>query len=295
MNRFADGLSSGRLLVTAEYLPPRGSDADAVRLFSSALPKDLDAIVVADNPDAVRSSALSAAILLTRERGAGVVVSMTTRDRNRIALFSDALGAAALNIDGILCVSGNHQSLGVCPQAAAANDIDAVQFTRSMKDMILHGSGLNGKQVEPPIELQVGATAHPYMRPMDLNLVLLRKKVIAGADFLLTQAVFDMDGFSQWMDFVCQTGLDKRTAIFPSVLPLPSVQAARKLQRSQIYGPIPEEVIARISTAPDAAREGVAIAAEIAARLKSISGVRGIHILGGCESLVSAVIQKAGI
>jgi methylenetetrahydrofolate reductase (NADPH) len=282
-------------MVTAEYLPPRGSDADAVKLFSSALPKDLDAIVVADNPDAIRSSALSAAILLTRERSAGVVLSMTTRDRNRIALFSDALGAAALKVDAILCVSGNHQSLGVCPQAAAANDLDAVQFTRSMKNMVLHGSGLNGKQIEPRLELQVGATAHPYMRPLDLNLVQLKKKIIAGADFLLTQAVFDMDGFFQWMDSVRRSGLDKRTAIFPSVLPLPSVQMTRELQRSQIYGPIPESVLARIWNAADAAREGVAIAAEMATQLKSIPGVRGIHILGGCESMVSAVMQQAGI
>ena len=295
MNRFADALSSGRLLLTAEYLPPRGSDADAVRMFSSALPSELDAVVVADNPDVVRSSALSAAVLLTRERCTGVVLSMTTRDRNRIALFSDALGAAALSVDAILCVSGNHQSLGVCPQAAAANDLDAVQFTRSMKNMILHGSGLNGKQYEPRIELQVGATAHPYMRPMDLNMVLLKKKVMAGADFLLTQAVFDLDGFSQWMDSVRQSGLDKRTAVLPSVLPLPSVQTALGLQRSQIYGPIPEAIIARISNAGDAVQEGVAIAAEMAMKLKTIPGVRGIHILGGCESLVSAVIQQSGL
>jgi methylenetetrahydrofolate reductase (NADPH) len=295
MNRFGDALSSGRLLLTAEYLPPRGSDADAVKLFSSAIPRDIDAVIVADNPDVIRSSALSAAVLLTRERRAGVVLTMTTRDRNRIALFSDALGAAALNVDAILCLSGDHQSLGVCPQAAAANDLDAVQFTRSMKNMVLHGSMLSGKQLEPRIELQVGATAHPYMRPIDLNLLLLKKKITAGADFLVTQAVFDLDGFSQWMESVCESGLDKRTAIFPSVLPLPDVKTARKLQLSQTYGPIPEEIVARLSRARDAAEEGVTIAAETATQLKSMAGIRGIHILGGCESMVSAFIQKAGI
>jgi methylenetetrahydrofolate reductase (NADPH) len=251
MSRFTDALSSGRLLVTAEYLPPRGSDPDAVRMFSSSLPKKLDAVVVADNPDVVRSSALSAAILLTRESRSGVVLAMTTRDRNRIALFSDALGAAALKVDAILCVSGNHQSLGVCPQAAAANDLDAVQFTKSMKNMVLHGAGLNGKQIEPRLELQVGATAHPYMRPLDLNLLLLKKKITAGADFLLTQAVFDMGGFSEWMESVCKSGLDKYTAIFPSVLPLSSVRRGRNYRGPRSMGlfrktSLPESVRLRI-------------------------------------------------
>jgi len=192
MNKFADALDSGRLLVTAECLPPAGSDADAVSMLSSTLPANLDAVVVADNPDRIRSSAFSAAALVRSKRHESIVVSMATRDRNRIALMSDALGAAALGIAGIFCMSGNHQSLSICPQAAAANDIDSVQFTQAMKKMILYGSGLNGKELEPRLELQIGATAHPYMRPMDLNILRLKKKISVGADFVLTQAVFDL-------------------------------------------------------------------------------------------------------
>ncbi len=296
MNRFSDALISGRLVVTAECLPPPGSDADAIRNLSSMLPSDLDAVVVADNPDRIRSSAFSAAALLRSVGPWSVILSMATRDRNRMALISDALGAAALNIAGILCMSGNHQSLDICPQAAAANDIDSVQLTQAMKKMVLHGLGMNGKELEPQLELKIGATAHPCMRPMELNLLRLRKKIAVGADFLLTQAVFSLEDFMQWMDAVRAAGLDKRTAIIPSVLPLTSVAEAMSLRRSQTYGPIGDDIMARLENAENTAREGVAIATEMAKRLKDIAGVRGIHVLsGGCESLAAEVIEKAGL
>jgi methylenetetrahydrofolate reductase (NADPH) len=210
--------------------------------------------------------------------------------------MSDALGAAALDIAGIFCMSGNHQSLGICPQAAAVNDLDSIQLTQAMKKMVLHGSGLNGKELEPRLELQIGATAHPYMRPMELNLLRLRKKVTVGADFLFTQAVFDLEGFAEWMDAVRATGLDKRSAILASVLPLNRATEAKALQRLQTYGPIGDDVIARVSQAADAAKEGVAIASEMAVRLRDMPGIRGIHILsGGCESLAAAVMEQAGL
>lgn len=296
MNKFADALLSGRLILTAECLPPCGSDAETVRNLSSALPSKLDAVVVADNPDSIRGSALSTAIMLTKERNASVVLSMATRDRNRIGLMSDALGAAALNISAILCMSGNHQSLGLCPEAAAAHDVDSIQFAQAMKNMILHGSGLDGKELEPSLDLQIGATAHPYMAPLELNLLRLKKKIAVGADFVMTQAVFDFDLFAQWMEAVRMIGLDKRTAIIASVLPLRDVKKAEELQRSGTYGPIGDDIIAQINRAADSAKEGVNIAAERARRLRDIPGIRGIHILsGGCESLASDVIRQADL
>ena len=296
MNSLTQALNSGRLMVTAECLPPRGADAEAVKKLGTLLPGKLNAVVVADNPDKVRCSAFSAAVLLHKEMHTSVVLSMATRDRNRLALMSDVLGAAALGIPAILCMSGIHQSLGVCPQAAAANDIDSVQFTQAMKKMILYGSGLNGKEIEPRLDLEIGVTAHPYMRPMELNLLRLKKKIKVGADFLLTQAVFDLERFAQWMEAVRAGGLDKRTAIIASVLPLTSVARAKELQRSQARGPIGDDIIARIGRAADASKEGVAIAAEMATRLKSMPGVRGIHILsGGCESLAAEVVRQAGL
>lgn len=294
MNRFGQALISGRMLVTAECLPPPGADAAAVQALSAALPQDLDAIIVADNPDKIRASAFSVAARLAKEQNSSVILSMATRDRNRIALISDALGAAALDVAAILCMSGNHQSLGICPQSASANDLDSVQFTQAMKRLVLYGSGMNDKELGPQIKLQIGAAAHPYMRPMELNILRIKKKIMVGADFLVTQAIFDLEGFKEWLDAVSALGMDKRTAIIPSVLPLTSVEHARELQRSQMYGPIGEDVVTQIAKAPDPKKKGVALAAEMAKKLKELPGVRGIHILcGGCESLASQVMKQA--
>jgi len=211
------------------------------------------------------------------------VLSMVTRDRNRIALESDALGASALGIGAILCLSGNHQSLGVCPQAAAANDIDSIQLTQALKGLDLP-------------EMVIGAVAHPHQRPLELNLLRLKKKIAAGADFVLTQPVFDIAEFTLWMDSVRAAGLDKRVAIIASVLPLSSAKEAESLRQRQTYGPLDEDVVARVGKASDEAKEGLAMAAEIAAQLRTIPGVRGIHILsGGCEAIAGRVIETAGL
>ena len=177
---------------------------------------------------------------------------MVTRDRNRIALESDALGAAALGIGAILCLSGNHQSLGVCPQAAGANDIDSIQLDAGRRRVWTCRRWL------------IGAVAHPYQQPLELNLLRLKKKIAAGADFLLTQPVFDLAAFTAWMDAVRAAGLDKRAAIIASVLPLTSVEQAESLRQRQTYGPLDEAVVARLAGASDPAKEGLAMAAEMA-------------------------------
>ena len=247
--KLAQALASGRLAITAECQPPRSGDAAAIRKLSAALPPSLDAVVVADNPDGIRGSALACAAILTAE-GHATVLSMVTRDRNRIALQSDAMGAAALGVDGILCLSGDHPSLGACPQAAGVYDIDSVQFVQALDRMRREGPNLSG--------CLVGAAAHPYLEPLELNLLRLKKKAAAGADFVVTQEVIDLAGFARWMDAVREAGLDQRIPIIAGV---------------------------------PAAGGG-----EMAAQLKSVPGVRGIHIFsGGCEALAAGVIQQAGL
>jgi methylenetetrahydrofolate reductase (NADPH) len=255
----------------------------------------LDAVVVADYAAGIQGSALACAAILSGE-GRQAVLSVATRDRNRIALQSEVLGAAALGVAAILCLSGDHQSLGTCPEAAAVYDIDSIQFMNALKQMNEQGVGFNGHKLNPPPEFAIGALAHPYQKPAELGMLQLRKKIAAGADFFLTQAVFDLPAFAQWMEAVRDAGLDQRAVIIASVLPLESVEQARQMQRRNTYGPVPESVIARLGSASNPAREGVAITAEAAAQLKSLSGVRGIHILsGGCEALASAVIEQAGL
>jgi methylenetetrahydrofolate reductase (NADPH) len=255
--KLAQALASGRLAITAECQPPRSGDAAAIRQLSAALPPGLDAVVVADNPDGIHGSALACAAILAAE-GHATALSMVTRDRNRIALESDALGAAACGIDAILCLSGDHQSLGACPQAAGVYDIDSVQFAQALNRMRREGLDFNGRKVDSMPGWLLGAAAHPGLEPVELNLLRLRKKVAAGADFVLTQAVTDLAGFTRWMDSVREAGIDQHVAIIAGV---------------------------------EAAGGG-----EMAAQLKSVPGVRGIHIFsGGCESLAAGVIQQAGL
>jgi methylenetetrahydrofolate reductase (NADPH) len=279
---FSQALGSGRRLLTAECVPPHSGDPEAVKTLAAALPAALDAVVVADNPDEIHGSALACAALLARE-GRETVLSMVTRDRNRIALESDALGAAALGVGAILCLSGNHQSLGVCPEAAGVSDIDSVQL-----EQLVSGLGLAG--------VAVGAVAHPHHQPVELNLLRLRKKIAAGATFLLTQPVFDLSAFKLWMDAVQAAGLDGQTAIIASVLPLTGAEQAQSLRDRKIYGPLGESMVSRVAGASDPGKEGLAMATEIAVQLKSLPGVRGIHILcGGHEELAGQVISAAGL
>jgi methylenetetrahydrofolate reductase (NADPH) len=279
---FSQALASGRPVLTAECLPPHSGDPEAVKRVSALLPSSLDAVVVADNPDEIHGSALACAALLARE-GREAVLTMVTRDRNRIALESDALGASTLGIGGILCLSGNHQSLGVCSQAAGVNDIDSTQLEQVVKGLDLSG-------------MAIGAVAHPQQLPLELNLLRLKKKIAAGADFVLTQPVFDLATFTPWMDAVRVAGLDQRVAVIASVLPLTSAEQAESLRQRKIYGPLDEAVVARMKGAADPAKEGLAIAVAVAAQLKTVPGVRGIHILcGGCEELAGQVIQAAGL
>ena len=283
------------MALTAECFPPRGCDPQAVKKLAACFPPAVDAVVVADNAEEVRSSALACAALLAREN-LQPVLTLVTRDRNRIALQSDVLGAAALGVGGILCLTGEHQSLQLNPQAAGTYDIDSIQLCQAIQRLGQEGVDFAGKKLEAAPQLLLGAAAHPYLRPMELNLLRLKKKVKAGANVLLTQAVFDLAGFSEWMKAVQAAGLDKQVAILASVLPLRSVEQARTLQAKKTYGPVGDDVIARLSKAADPAKEGVAICVENAKALKAMAGVRGIHILcGGFEESAQQIIREAGL
>ncbi len=291
----AETLAAGRLAVTAECLPPRGADAGAVQKLAACLPARLDAVLVADNPAENGGSALACAAILAGEKRKPVL-SLITRDRNRIALQSEVLGAAALGVGGVFCLSGEHQSLGAGPEAAGAYDIDSVQLIAGIQAMCRTGVDFAGHKLDAALEMLVGAAAHPYLRPMELNLLRLKKKVRAGAAFLVTQAVCDLGGFTEWMEAIRGTGIDRQAAIIASVLPLTSVEQAKRLAAKKTYGPVGQDVIDRLSRASDAAREGIAIAAEMARQVKGVAGVRGVHILsGGCESSAAAVLEEAGL
>ena len=286
--KLARALRSGRLALTAEYVPPLGADGSAVRKQAASFPPGLDAVVVADNHEEISASALACSSILAAE-GMEPVLTISTRDRNRVALQSDVLGAAMLGVLNVLCLSGDHQSLSVCPEAAGAFDIDTVQLIQALATMRDEGVLFGGKPLQSRPPLFIGAAAYPDLRPLELALITLRKKVAAGAEFLLTQPVFDVERFAEWMSAVRKAGLHERAHIIASVCSLASTEEAERLG-------VPNGLAARLSESSDPARDGTRVCAEIAGRLKDIEGVRGIHFLSsGADDVVANVIQQAGL
>jgi methylenetetrahydrofolate reductase (NADPH) len=286
--KLAQALQSGRLALTIEYVPPPAVDGEAIARQAAALPPALDAVVISDNQEEIGVSALACSSILATH-GREPVLSISTRDRNRIALQSDVLGAAMLGVVNVLCLSGEHQSLGASPEAAGAFDIDSVQLLQALRMMRDDGLLLGGQPLQSKPSLFLGAAAYPHLRPLELALIGLRKKVEAGAQFLVTQPVFDMDGFAEWMDAVRKAGLHERTHIVAGVRPLASAEQAERLRA-------PDSVTARLRESADPSREGIRICAEIAASLKVVEGVHGIHFLS-CEAngAVTSVIQQADL
>ena len=294
-SKLAEALEAGRLALLAECLPPRGADAGALKKAASSLPQFLDAVVVPEGGSEVRACALAGAVLLVEE-GREPVLSLATRDRNRIALCADVLGAAALGVVNFLCWSGEHQARGACPEAAGVFDVDSVQLLLGIRQMRDESSALSREPREPKPSPFLGAMAHPGLRPLRLSVIDLRKKVEAGAQFLLTDPVFDLDGFREWMQAVRDDGIHHRCHIIASIKPLESAEQAEEMRGRQRGVSIPDEVIARLAKAEHSPREGVAICAEIADHLRRMEGVRGIQVVsGGREEVAAEVIERASL
>lgn len=292
-NRLAEKLSRGQLALTAACLPPHDADPASVKKLAGCFPPSLDGVVVADNPNQQHGSALACAALLAAEK-LEPMLSLITRDRNRVALEADVLGAAALGIKSFLCLNGAHQTLGAAAQAAAAFDLDAVQLCQALSRMTTQGVDFDGKTLPSTPRFAVAAAVHPFMQPTELAVLQAKKKIAAGAQLLLTDAVFDVAAFEAWMKAMRVAGLDDEVPIIASVLPLTSVAQAQALRARSGFPPIGDALLARLAGGGDVASIGIAIVAEIAAKLKAIPGVRGIHIISvGCESLVPKIIQEA--
>lgn len=292
-SRLNDKLASGRPALTAACLPPQGSEAATIKKLAACFPAAVDTVVVADNPHRARGSALACAALLAGEK-LEPMLSLITRDRNRIALEADVLGASALGIKSFLCLTGAHQALGASPQAAGAFDIDSVQLCQQLAMMTSEGVGFDGGKLPTAPSFGLAASVHPYLRPLELAVLQTRKKVAAGAQVLLTDPIFDVAGFEEWMKAVRVAELEQRAAIIASVLPLTSVAQAEFLKTRAGFAPIPDAVLTKLTSASDPIAAGIAVVADVAARVRAVSGVRGIHVLSdGCESLVGRIIQEA--
>ena len=292
-SRLSEKLGSGKLALTAACLPPHSSDAASIKKLAACFPAAIDGVIVADNPSKVRGSALACAALLAGEK-IEPMLSLLTRDRNRVALESDVLGAVALGVKNFLCLTGAHQTLGAAPAAAGAFDLDAIQLCQALARMTAQGVDFDGNMLPTAPNFGIAASVHPYLAPLELSILQAKKKVMAGAQVLVTDPIFDVAGFETWMKAVRAAGLDKQAAVIASVLPLGSVAQAEFLKARSGFAPIPDQVIAKLKSASDVPAAGIAVVAEIAAKLKAVPGVRGIHILSdGCETMVAKILQEA--
>ena len=295
-SRLEEVLESGKLAVTGEAGPPKGSLPDAMRKKGELLKSSCDAINVTDNQAAVVRMSSLAGCLLLKETGAEPVLQMVVRDRNRLALQSDILGAAALGIRNVLCLAGDHQRLGNHPTAAGAYDIDPIQLIQMIKTLRDDHRVESGETITGEVPLYIGTVAHPFAEPLELHMITLAKKIRAGADFIQTQAIYELPRFIAWMDKVRELGLHEKAHILASVLPIKSVEMARRM-RSGVPGMrVPDELVERIERATDAKAEGIRICVETIEQLKRVPGVHGVHIMAvASEDAVPGIVKQAGL
>ena len=291
-------LRAGRFAVTAELNPP--DSADPQEIYDAALPlaEVVDAINTTDSSGAnVHMSSLASAALLL---GAGyeVVMQMSCRDRNRIALQADLLGAAVLGVKNILCITGDDVSIGDQPETKRVFDFDSMHLLRTARVMCDQGLFLSGRKITVPPRLFLGAVENPFAPPLPWRAERLAKKVEAGADFIQTQYVFDVRVFREFMARVRDLGLLERVFILAGVGPLKSPRAA-EFMRTHVPGVvISDSLVDRLEkTSPDRWRaEGIQICIEIIEQIREIEGVAGIHIMAyRQEEVVAEILQRVGL
>ncbi len=220
-------LAGGHFTVTAEAGPPKGTSPKVLQRKGETLRACCDAVNVTDNQTAiVRMSSLAGCTLL-KQQGVEPVMQMVTRDRNRIALQSDVLGAVALGIGNILCLTGDHMRFGNHPTARGVFDMDSIQLVRVLKTMRDEKKFISGDDISGDVPLFIGAAENPFADPFEYRVLRLAKKVAAGADFIQTQAVFDVEKFQRWMKMVVDRGLDKQVHILAGVIPIKAAGMAK--------------------------------------------------------------------
>jgi methylenetetrahydrofolate reductase (NADPH) len=289
-------LTEGHFAVTSELGPPKGTSADFVRRHAEILKGHVDAANITDNQTAVVRMSSVAACAIVKQTGLDPVMQMTCRDRNRIAIQSEILGAVALDIGNLLCLSGDHQKFGNHPEAKNVHDIDSMQLIQMAKKMRDEDQFLSGDKVSGGVPLFIGAAANPFGDPFEFRPVRLVKKVRAGADLIQTQGVFDIKRFVVYMKMVCDRGLHEQTYILAGIIPMKSAGMARYM-RDYVAGlTVPNELVKRMEDADDAKAEGVEIALELVEQLREIEGVAGIHIMAvAWEAIVPEIVERAGL
>jgi len=289
-------LLEGRFAVTAEIGPPKSASAESVRKHAREMRGSADAFNLTDNQTAMsRMSSIACAAVLIQE-GLEPVVQMTCRDRNRIAMQSDILGASALGVRNVLCISGDHQTFGNMKEAKNVYDVDSVQELMILRKMRNEGRLWSGDALEVAPALFLGAAANPFADPFEFRVTRLAKKVKAGADFVQTQSIYDMDRFERWMALVRAKGLHEKVHIIAGVMPLKSPKIALYMKNKVAGMIVPDAIIDRLKSAKDPKEEGIQLCVEQIEHLKTIEGVVGVHIMAmAWEEKVPEIVHRAGL
>lgn len=299
-SRLEGVLRSGRIAVTAELNPPDSADPASVYDRALVLASVCDAINATDAAGAnVHMSSMGVCALLTRA-GYEPVMQMSCRDRNRIAMQGDLLGAAAMGVKNVLCLTGDGVQTGDQPEARPVFDLDSVNLLRTARTLRDRGTFLSGRELEEPPRLFLGAAANPFVPPYDFRPLRLKKKVEAGADFVQTQYCFDVPRMRQYMNAVRDMGLHEKAFILVGVGPLRSARAAEWMRTNVPGVVIPDAVIDRLKGVPkgrgNQAREGKKICIEVIQEVLEIEGVHGIHVMAyRQEELVAEIIEDSGL
>jgi methylenetetrahydrofolate reductase (NADPH) len=296
-SRLREALRERRFAVTAELSPPRGADPEALRHGARVLHDWVDAANVTDNQGAmVRVSSLAGCVLALDE-DVEPVMQLQCRDRNRLALQSDLLGAAVLGIPNVLLLTGDHQRFGDHPEARGVFDLDSVQLLWTARTMRDQAKLLSGKALKPPPAWLIGGVENPFAPPLAFRAERLGKKIAAGAEFVQTQYVFDVARFKAWMQAARELGLTSRCAVLAGIGPIRSLRALERMH--QIPGiVIPPAIEQRLrGVPPDRVQdESIAICAETIAELRTLPDLAGVHIMAfGAEALVPEIIERAGL
>ena len=291
-------LNAGHLAITSECGPPRGSDAEEIKKKAEMIKDHVDAINITDNQTSVtRLSSLASCIHL-KLMGLEPILQMVVRDRNRIALQSDILGAASFNINNILCLSGDHQQFGDNPQGQNVFDIDSMQLIQMVRMMRDEGKFLGGDEIKRPPRMFVGAAANPFADPFAIRVPRLAKKIAAGVEFIQTQCIYNLDKFEEWMNLTRERGLHEKVYILAGVTPFKSAGMAKYMKNRVPGMDVPDEVVKRMAGVPKEkqAEEGINICVESIQRLKEVEGLKGFHVMAiEWEEKVPEIVERGGL
>ncbi|HEY3417576.1 MAG TPA: methylenetetrahydrofolate reductase, partial [Armatimonadota bacterium] len=289
-------LESGTFVITTEVGPPKGADPEAVRKAARAVRGAVDAANITDNQTAVvRMSSIACATLVQQE-GLEAVIQMTVRDRNRIGLQSDLLGASALGIRNAVCMSGDHPINGNHPGTKPVYDLDSITWLQTAAAMVRDGVFQCGEEIKSPPDIFVGAVENPFAPPYDYRVTRVAKKVQAGAKFIQTQCVFDLSFLRRFMADIVAQGLHEQVKILVGITPLKSAKMARHMQTNVPGLILPEELAVRMEQAADPKEEGINIAVETIQAVREIPGIAGVHLMPvAWESVTPVVVERAGL